>query len=742
MEWVGFAGAWKEGSGFWLERVLPLTYSSLVLGAMLWPIPMLVLAGAWDRVDARLVESMPELRGWAFVRHALLPQLRMAWVPAVALTMILAFGNFTVPALFQARVWPAVVWIEYATRFDPWAALRLGALPVVVMLGLIALVIGMAPRWTDRSQPAAPGMTRHRLGRPLLWGLSLVAIAVVLATLVVPVAATLLEPRTWHELGPASQASYPTALRSIAYAGGAATLACMAGLVLSRSRWGLLTVVPFALPGVFIGLAMAYATTLPVLDVLQGTALPVYAALGIRYAFVGWAAGERLWASADSRLLDGLRLNGAGAWSTWRHAVGPRAGRYLVSVWLIVYLLSLWDVETLILVVPPGGDSLSLTVFNLLHYGHNAQVGALCLVLGGVAVAPFLAFAVVGIWRHRGSASWRGILTVGGLVWLGAMGSGCHPEPKELGRRLDSPLFERVEVIGGKGTGPGFFGKPRSVAVDGQDNLYVVDMTGRVQKFSPDGRWLLLWQMPETDKGKAKGMCTAPDGGLLVVEPHYHRVNHFSPEGRRLGQWGTHGTNAGELWFPRAVATTSNGDCFVSEYGVVERIQRFRALEGTWLGTMGGAGTEPGQLNRAEGLGVDAAGRVFVANSCNHRIEVFDAGGRWVRSHGKAGQGRGEFSYPYDVRVDAEGRQYVCEFGNSRVQILDADDQTLEILGGPGDAPDQMNNPWGLCLDSAGNLYVADSLNHRVLKFVRRQGSRWVQRPGTTSKVGEPGKEP
>src|SRR5690606_22865819 len=109
--------------------------------------------------------------------------------------------------------------------------------------------------------------------------------------------------------------------------------------------------------------------------------------------------------------------------------------------------------------------------------------------------------------------------------------------------------FRSVKIIGSRGTGPGQFNKPRSLALDAQANLYVVDLTGRVQKFSPAGRFLLAWQMPETDKGKPKGMFGAPDGGVIVIEPHYSRVNHFTPEGELLSQWGTHGTNAGELTF-------------------------------------------------------------------------------------------------------------------------------------------------------------------------------------------------
>ena len=112
---------------------------------------------------------------------------------------------------------------------------------------------------------------------------------------------------------------------------------------------------------------------------------------------------------------------------------------------------------------------------------------------------------------------------------------------------------------------------------------------------------------------------------------------------------------------------------------------------------------------------------MHVADSCNHRVQIFSREGKFIRSFGRAGTGKGEMSYPYDVCVDDAGRQYVCEFGNSRIQVFDAKDQPLEIIGGSGAAPGQFSNPWGVALDSDGNLYVADSQNHRVQKLVQRK---------------------
>jgi DNA-binding beta-propeller fold protein YncE len=380
-----------------------------------------------------------------------------------------------------------------------------------------------------------------------------------------------------------------------------------------------------------------------------------------------------------------------------------------------VFLLTLWDVETMILIVPPGGESLATRIFGLLHYGHNPQVNALCLVLLGAALAPLLIYGGWQCW-HAATPGRRAILCLT-LAVMTMCFSGCREKAHVNQNRLASRSFTHVEIVGTRGVGLGQFNKPRSVAVDLQDNMYVVDMTGRVQKFSPLGHFLLSWQMPQTDLGKPKGMGRDNQGNVLVVEPHYQRINYFSIEGNLVTQWGQRGTNAGQLNLPRAVAVNSRGDVFVSEYGPVERVQHFRA-DGVFLDGFGHAGNGPGEFNRPEGLCIDSRDQIYVADSCNHRIQIFNAQGKFLRAYGKAGASLGEMSYPYDILVDKSGRQYVCEFGNSRIQIFDAQDKPMEIIGGPGSEPGKFNNPWGVAMDSKGALYVADSQNHRVQKLV------------------------
>jgi len=307
----------------------------------------------------------------------------------------------------------------------------------------------------------------------------------------------------------------------------------------------------------------------------------------------------------------------------------------------------------------------------------------------------------------------------------GMLLASCGAGPS--GDGIDSAIFSDVQVIGSRGNAPGRFVKPRSVAVDRDDNVYVCDMTGRVQKFDPEGNYLLQWQMPEIERGRPKGMALDHEGNIVVVEPHYSRINHFTPEGELVSQWGVHGREKGQLSFPRAVAIEPDGAAYVSEFQIIERLQKFALDRGLVQVEIRGAGRGPREFNRAEGLSLDANGKLYVADSCNHRVQVFDGDGTFLREHGGPGAAHGKFSYPYDVRVDEQGRQYVCEFGNSRVTVLSPDDQVIEVIGGAGSVPGRFNNPWSLALDSLGNLYVADSQNHRVQKLIRRESASKLQ---------------
>ena len=544
------------------------------------------------------------------------------------------------------------------------------------------------------------------------------------------------------ELSGAFKAGQGAIFNSAMFAGITALIVIGIGILTWRWRVGVVLWLPFLVPGVLLGITLIFLFNRSFLIAFYQSVGIVFFAWTVRYLAVGGNATAHAMRSVDSDLADAARLEGVSRWQLLRHVQWPQAAPLIAAGWYLTYLLCLWDAETLILIMPPGAETLAVRIFNFLHYGHNAQVNALCLILLMLAVLPLLLWAIVKTIAGAHPTIGRLMRCAASvtLILFFLSFAGCAPSSTSEAS-IDSQVFSRVKVIGTRGAGLGEFNKPRSVAVDARDNLYVVDMTGRVQKFSPDGNFLSFWQMPETDKGKPKGMCRDEKGNVVVLEPHYSRVNHFTADGRLVAQWGAHGTNAGDLAFPRSVAVNSQGDVFVSEYGLTERVQQFASEGKKLVRVIGRGGMGDGEFNRAEGLGIDPQDRLYVADSCNHRIQIFSADGKFIQAYGKPGTGKGEMSYPYDVRVDAQGFQFVCEFGNSRIQIFDTKHQLVEILGGPGASPGQFNNPWGVALDSKGNLYVADAMNHRVQKFFRKKPLVARSQPSVVGALASDGSE-
>jgi len=798
---LAFASSAVQRLVFLPVNIFSLGGAVWILGSVLWPIPALALWSAWQKLEPASFEIDALLRGTNLMRLLLLPAARSHLVLSAAVVVALALNNFAVPTILQVKVFTSEVWVSFNSNLDTFGALRLSWPLVLVPLCLLLLLRRSGVPWPRETASASAPIFRRQLGTAWSSISILMTAFALLTSLVIPLTQLVATSRTWNELLPALSAGRNAVINSLAYSISAAIIAIVLACVLARLRslgWLWLF---FLMPGVLLGIGAITLFNRSGLEWFSRTAAIAIAVLVIRYLAVARSIVRRGFASLDPDLVDAARLDGARGATLFRRVIFPQVAPEIAAAAYLVYVLCLWDVETILLVIPPGGETLALRIFNLLHYGHNAHVNALCLLLLLLALAPLILF---GVWRvlktgrlnypncdsyadtepQLGSISqpslatkelrwvaelmrfnpervaaransrrarkliqslqgcffftssrpgvacssqpwaerWNPfrILFSGALLFLMV---GCGKQVREHSNHspLHSSIFSHVEIIGSRGTGPGEFNKPRSLTLDTNDNLFVVDMTGRVQKFSPDGKFLLSWQMPQTDLGKPKGMCRDRQGNILVLEPHYQRVNHFTPDGKLVTQWGVQGTNAGELTLPRAVAVDTKNNVIVSEYTIVDRVQKFSANGQRCLTTWGTPGLANGEFNRAEGVCVDTSDRIYVADSCNHRIQIFSPDGKFLRAYGQAGESAGEMSYPYDIAVDEQARQYVCEFGNSRIQVFDAHDHPLEIIGHAGGAAGEFANPWSIALDSKGNLYVADSQNHRVQKLIRKK---------------------
>ncbi|MGB2986132.1 MAG: SMP-30/gluconolactonase/LRE family protein [Phycisphaerae bacterium] len=282
---------------------------------------------------------------------------------------------------------------------------------------------------------------------------------------------------------------------------------------------------------------------------------------------------------------------------------------------------------------------------------------------------------------------------------------GCEPPPITPNGVL--------EVFGGVGLGPGAFSYPRAVTAEPGGSVFVVDKSGRVQRFAADGEFETLWQMPETAGGKPVGISVHPDGRLFVADTHYHRVMIFDRDGVLLGSFGRKGDGDGEFRLPTDVAVDADGFIYVSEYQGNDRVTKW-SPDLHFVKAMGEAPIRGKRLSRPAGIDIDDEQTLWIADSCNHRIVRLSLEGEVLGVFGRFGSGPGELRYPYDVSVSAEGTIMVCEYQGNRLQWFSKGGRSLRIWGRSGRKPGELFAPWGATYGPGGNVYVVDSLNSRV----------------------------
>lgn len=295
--------------------------------------------------------------------------------------------------------------------------------------------------------------------------------------------------------------------------------------------------------------------------------------------------------------------------------------------------------------------------------------------------------------------------------------SGCIHVSSEADRRL----YEVDLVIGQRGLSDGRFQTPRAIAIDSSDRLFVIDKSGRVQSFDSQGKFLTGWRTPIIEQGKPTGVTVDRDGTIIVADTHYFRFLFYTPDGVLLEEktiGGENGPDPGQFAFVTDIVRMPNGEFIMGEYGEFDRLHKY-SESGKFLDRLGEHGEAPMQFSRPQSLALDEEGLLWVADACNHRIQVIDWQGKepkLVKILSREGDLPGELKYPYGLTL-IPGHVIVSEFGNHRVQKIDRDGNSVAIWGQVGSEIGNLVRPWAVAVDSKKRVYVVDSGNNRIQRF-------------------------
>ena len=300
------------------------------------------------------------------------------------------------------------------------------------------------------------------------------------------------------------------------------------------------------------------------------------------------------------------------------------------------------------------------------------------------------------------------------------------------------------------------FYTPLGVAVDSAGNVYVADTVNHtIRKVTSDGVVTTLAGQA-LSSGTNDGTSTtarfhspygvAVDSGnnLYVADGLNHTIRKVTSAGvvttlAGLGQ--SSGTNDGtgsaaRFNTPHGVAVDSAGIVYVADTysGTIRRVSSDGVVTtlaglGGYTGTNDGVGSAA-RFCQPEGVAVDAAGNVFVADAYNYAIRKVTSAGvvttlaGWPGNSG-TNDGLGSaarFLVPTGVAVDSAGIVYVGDSYNHTIRRVTSAGEVTTLAGcagqyafadGTGSAA-RFNYPAGVALDSTGNLYVADGGNCMV----------------------------
>jgi len=235
--------------------------------------------------------------------------------------------------------------------------------------------------------------------------------------------------------------------------------------------------------------------------------------------------------------------------------------------------------------------------------------------------------------------------------------------------------------------GAGMFMFPHGLFVDRDDNIWVTDGQGKdgkghtVMKFSPDGRLLMT-----------------------------------------LGKPGIPGDGPDTFNSPSDVLVAPNGDIFVADGHGGDTNARIVKLtnDGKFIKAWGKKGQEPGEFDTPHGLAMDSAGRLFVADRVNNRIQIFDQDGKFLAEWRQFGRPSGVFIDKNDIIYVADsqstektnpGYQQGIRIGNAK------DGEVTAFIPGTK----ELDAPEGIAADDAGNVYAGYTTTMNLRRFLRAE---------------------
>lgn len=260
---------------------------------------------------------------------------------------------------------------------------------------------------------------------------------------------------------------------------------------------------------------------------------------------------------------------------------------------------------------------------------------------------------------------------------------------------------------------------PYGVVVDSKGRLYVADeKVGAIFVFNTETKDVELIKHGLHARFKLiTGLAIDDADHLFVSDSMARRVLVFNPQHR------LEGTITEGMASPAGLAIdNTNRFLYVADADLDQVLVYDADSPHKLLRTIGTRSknhelTAPGDFSRPTNLAVDANGNLYVSDTFNDRVEIFDADGGFIRTFGKPGDGPGYFARPKGIAVDKDGHIWVADGVQDRVQVFTPEGRLLLWMGGHGNLPGQFGSIAGLTIDKNNRVFTSEQYPGRVQMF-------------------------
>jgi iron(III) transport system permease protein len=361
------------------------------LGVSFFPIIALIVATGLWQLDSSLWDIARLSTGrWGVLKHAVIPQILPHLAASVCLVMIFVLAQYGVPSLLGVNTYPVEIFAQFSAFYDDAAAIAT-AVPLVILVLLLVMLQRRFMSGHDyvRITPSSELQNPIALKKYKGWGVVFLAI-LSLITMFLPFTSVLANAQ--------SLAKIISTIRSFSDGFVTTSMLALLAMIISTAiafpigyylaqhhgrtakTLDIICWFPIAIPGTIIALGIIKLTNwFPALlktDSFGIAILVAYVGMFSAFSIRIFQASQR---RADPGIFEAAAIDCPRWYHSLLHIDIPIHSGAIVASMVVVFVLTIGELNATVLLIPPGRATLAVNIDNLLHYGANAQASVLCL---------------------------------------------------------------------------------------------------------------------------------------------------------------------------------------------------------------------------------------------------------------------------------------------------------------------------------------------------------------------------